>query len=115
MFLTNCTGEYFAIKGTITSDQLEKAIDESSKSPKKFAEILVDMGFITQEDVSAMLTFKEESKKRFILDYNAVPKGQSEFCSNEEMYKKEIDNLKAENEILKKKISQLLEIVKNYN
>ena len=109
------TGEYFAKKGLITGEQLEKAIDESSKSQKKFAEILVDMGFITQEDVSAMLAFKEESKKRFILDYNAVPKGQTEFCDKEEMYKNEIDELRAENEKLKKKISQLLDIVKNYN
>lgn len=73
------------------------------------------MGFITQEDVSTMLAFKEESKKRFILDYNAVPKGQSEFCDKEEKYKKEIEDLKNENEKLKKKISQLLEIVKNYD
>ncbi len=108
------TGEYFAKKGLITGEQLEKAIDESSKSEKKFAEILVDMGFITQEDVSSMLTFKEEAKRRFILDYNAVPKGQTEFCDKEEMYKNEIDELRAENEKLKKKISQLLDIVKNY-
>ena len=109
------TGEYFAKKGLITDEQLEKAVNESSKSQKKFAEILVDMGFITQEDVSAMLTFKEESKKRFILDYNEVPKGESEFCDKEEMFKNEIAELKAENAKLKRKISQLLDIVKNYN
>lgn len=109
------TGEYFAKKGSITQEQLEKAVDVSSNSNKKFAEILVDMGFITREDVSAMLAFKEDSKKRFILDYNAVPKGQSEFCDKEEKYKKEIEDLKNENEKLKKKISQLLEIVRNYD
>ncbi len=109
------TGEYFEKKGSITGEQLEKAVDASSKSQKKFAEILVDLGFITQEDVSAMLTFKEESKKRFVLDYNAVPKGKNEFCDKEEMYKKEIADLKEENEKLKKKILQLLEIVKNYD
>ncbi len=109
------TGEYFAKKGLITDEQLEKAVSESSKSEKKFAEILVDMGFIQQEDVSAMLTFKEEAKKRFILDYNEVPQGQSEFCDKEEQYKNEINELRAENEKLKKKISQLLDLVKNYN
>ncbi len=108
------TGEYFAKKGMISDSQLEKAVDMSSKSSKKFAQILVDMGFITQDDVSAMLKFKEESKKRFVLDYNSVPEGKSEFCDKEEMYKKEIEDLKCENEKLKKKISQLLEIVKNY-
>lgn len=109
------TGEYFAKKGLINDEQLEKAVTESSKSQKKFAEILIDMGFITQEDVSAMLAFKEESKKRFILDYNAIPSGKSEFCDKEDMYKNQIEELKAENIQLKKKISQLLEIVKSYD
>ena len=108
------TGEYFAKRGLISGEQLEKAVFESSNSQKKCAEILVDMGFITQEDVNAMLTFKEESKRRFILDHNEVPQGQTEFCDKEEMYKDEIDKLKAENAQLKQKISQLLDIVKNY-
>lgn len=107
------TGEYFRQKGVITDEQLEKAVDISEKSHKKFAEILVDLGFITRDDVSAMLAFKEESKKRFVLDYNTVPQGKNEFCNKEEQYKKEIEDLKRENEILKKRISQLLEIVKN--
>ena len=59
------TGEYFAAKGAITEDQLEEAVSKSSASQKKFAEILVDMRLISQEDVKAMLTFKQESKRRF--------------------------------------------------
>lgn len=106
------TGEYFRQKGAITDEQLEKAVHISAKSQKKFAEILVDLGFITQDDVSAMLTIKEEAKKRFILDYNTVPQGKNEFCDKEEMYKKEIADLKTENEKLKKQISQLLEIIR---
>ena len=106
------TGEYFRQKGAITDEQLEKAVNISAKSQKKFAEILVDLGFITQDDVSAMLTIKEEAKKRFILDYNTVPQGKNEFCDKEEMYKKEIADLKTENEKLKKQISQLLEIIR---
>ena len=106
------TGEYFRQKGAITDEQLEKAVHISAKSQKKFAEILVDLGFITKDDVSAMLTIKEEAKKRFILDYNTVPQGKNEFCDKEEMYKKEITDLKTENEKLKKQISQLLEIIR---
>ena len=106
------TGEYFRQKGAITDEQLEKAVHISAKSQKKFAEILVDLGFITKDDVSAMLTIKEEAKKRFILDYNTVPQGKNEFCDKEEMYKKEIADLKTENEKLKKQISQLLEIIR---
>ncbi len=107
------TGEYFKQKGVITDEQLEKAVNLSTKSQKKFAEILVDLGFVSQDDISAMLTFKEESKKRYVLDYNTVPEGKNEFCNKEEQYKKEIEDLKIENEKLKKRISQLLEIVKN--
>lgn len=109
------TGEYFKTKGLISDEQLEKAVSISSNSTKKFAEILIDLGLITSDDVNAMLAFKEESKKRFILDYNSVPKGESEFCSKEYAYEKEIADLKEENEKLKKKISQLLEIVRNYD
>ena len=108
------TGEYFAKKGSISKEHIEKALEQQSKSSKKFAEILVDMGLITQDDVSAMLAFKEDSQKRFILDYNEVPKGREEFCDKEVQYKKEIEDLKSENQKLKKKISQLLEIVRRY-
>lgn len=108
------TGEYFAKKGAISKEHIDKALEHQSKSSKKFAEILIDMGLITQEDVSAMLAFKEDSQKRFILDFNEVPKGREEFCDKEKMYKKEIEELKAENKKLNKKISQLLEIVRQY-
>ena len=108
------TGEYFAKKGSISNEHIEKALENQSKSSKKFAEILVDMGLITQDDVSAMLAFKEDSQKRFILDFNEVPKGKEEFCDKEAMYQKEIEDLKAENKKLSKKISQLLEIVRRY-
>ena len=106
------TGEYFRQKGAITDEQLKKAINISSQSQKKFAEILVELGFITRDDVAAMLTFKKEAKKRFVLDYNTVPQGKSEFCDKEEMYKQKISNLESENAKLKKQITQLLEIIR---
>ena len=109
------TGEYFAKKGVISEEHIKKAIDLQSKSSKKFAEILVDMGLITQEDVSAMLSFKSDSQKRFILDHREVPEGEEKFSDKEAEYKKEIEDLKTENEKLKKKISQLLEIVRSYD
>lgn len=109
------TGEYFVQKGIITKEQLEKAVNSQPNSSKKFAEILIDMGFISQDDVSAMLAFKEEAKKRFVLDSNSVPDNETEFCKKEYEYKAEIESLQAENTMLKKKISQLLEIVKTYD
>ena len=109
------TGEYFEKKGLITHEQLLKAVNASSKSSNKFAQILIDMGLITSDDVGAILAIKEESKKRFILDYNNIPQGKEEFCDKETFYKKEISDLQKENEQLRRKISQLLEIVKNNN
>lgn len=109
------TGEYFAINGKITNSQLEKAVEVSKNNDKKFAQILVDLGFVTQDDVSAMLAFKLNSKERIVLDYNNVPKTETLFCSKEDEYLKIIEDLKLENAQLKKKLAQLLDIVKNYD
>ena len=102
------TGEYFEKTGLITQEQLKKAIEISKTSDKKFAQILIDLGFVKKQDVYSILEYKNEANKRFVLDYNAVPK--TENCDN--IYEKEIADLKLENEKLKKMITQLLEIVK---
>ena len=108
------TGEFFLKKGIINEEQLEKAIQKQSKSSKKIAEILVDMGFVSQEDVNAILSYKLDSQRRFILDYNEIPQGKEVFSDLTKKYESQIEELKAENEKLKNKISQLLEIVRNY-
>ena len=55
---------------------------------------------------------KEEAKKRFILDYNTVPKPETTFSDDSQKYQEEIANLKDENLKLKGKMLQLLELVK---
>ena len=55
---------------------------------------------------------KEEAKKRFILDYNTVPKPETTFSDDSQKYQEEIANLKDENLKLKRKMLQLLELVK---
>lgn len=55
---------------------------------------------------------KEESKKRFILDYNTVPKSETTFTNDNQKYEEEIAALKDENLKLKRKMIQLLELVK---
>lgn len=55
---------------------------------------------------------KEEAKKRFILDYNTVPKPETTFSDDSQKYEEEIANLKDENLKLKRKMLQLLELVK---
>lgn len=111
------TGEYFKQKNAITVDQLHQAIVEHNRltgngTPCKFGEVLVSLGFITENDIKAILILKEEAKKRFILDYNTVPKSQTEFSSDAQKYEDEIAKLKEENIKLKRKMLQLLELVK---
>lgn len=106
-------GEYFKQKGRITVDQLQKAILENrDANDKKFGEILVQLGFIEQEELLAVLVLKEEAQKRFILDYNTMPKPETEYSSTDKKYEDEIATLKDENVKLKQKMVQLLELVK---
>lgn len=111
------TGEYFKQKGIITVDQLQQAIlahreAQESGNPKRFGEVMVALGFVTEDDLKAILILKEESKKRFILDYNTVPQTDTTFTNDSQKYEEEIAALKDENIKLKRKMLQLLELVK---
>lgn len=113
-------GEYFKQRGTLTVDQLQKAIlanrdAQESGNPKKFGQILIELGFVTEDDIKALVILKEEAKKRFILDYNTVPKPEATFTNDNQKYEEEIANLKDENLKLKRKMLQLLELVKRNN
>ncbi len=110
-------GEYFKQKGQLSVDQLQQAIlanrDAAEKGqPKKFGEILVELGFVKENEMKALFVLKEEAKKRFILDYNTVPKPETTFSNENQKYEEEIANLKDENTKLKHKLLQLLELVK---
>ena len=110
-------GEYFKQRDTIDVDQLQKAIlahrdAQESGNPKKFGEILVELGFVTDNDLKALLVLKEEAKKRFILDYTTIPKSETTYTNENQKYEDEITKLKDENIKLKRKLLQLLELVK---
>lgn len=111
------TGEYFKQKGVITVDQLQQAIlahkaAQDSGNPKRFGEVMIELGFVTEDDLKAILILKEESKKRFILDYNTVPQTDTTYSNDNQKYEEEIATLKEENLKLKRKMLQLLELVK---
>ena len=106
-------GEYFKQRGTINVDQLQMAIlTDRDTVDKKFGEILIQLGYITEKDLKPIISLKEEAKKRFILDYNTVPKTDTEYCNKNQQYEEEINSLKEENSKLKKKLLQLLQMVK---
>lgn len=111
-------GEYFMQRGQITAEQLEKAILAQKESaqvnnPKYFGEILIQLGFIKDEDLKALLKLKTEAKKRFVLDSTAMPKLEIQHSNDKSMYEDEIKKLKDDNRKLKRKLSVLLEMVKN--
>ena len=109
------TGEYFMNNGSLTENQLNSAVDNyknNNKDNKKFGQILIDCGLITKKQLDMLLSFKEEAKKRFILDYNDVPKVKQEYSKNSDQYAKQISDLKEENKLLKTKLEQLLSMVK---
>lgn len=110
-------GEYFKQKGALSVDELQKAIlafrdAQESGTPKQFGQILIDLGYVTEADLKALLQLKEEAKKRFILDYTTVPKPETTFTNENQKFEEEIAKLKDENLKLKRKMLQLLELVK---
>jgi hypothetical protein len=103
------TGEYFVSNGTISKTELDNAVTyQKSNTHKKFGQILIDLGLISEKQLATLLAIKEEAKKRFVLDYHDVP----EISDNENEQEKQITKLKSENNLLKTKLEQLLTMVK---
>ncbi len=105
-------GEYFLHRGCVTQEQLDKAICAAENSDKKFAQILADLGFISYNDAISALMLKQEAQTRFVLDYNITPKCEHELSATQKT-DSEIEKLQKENLHLKKKLTQLLELLKN--
>lgn len=108
------TGEYFKRVGKINVDQLEMTIrrqkeltDQGQKA--KIAQVMIDLGFVTEKDTHALMIIKEEAKKRFILDASIIPEGVT---GNDSKYVAEIDELKKQNAVLKAKLAKLLSMFK---
>lgn len=101
------TGEYFVNSGKISSNELENTPNFGNK--------LVELGIISKKQLDTLINIKEEAKKRFILDYNEVPKINQQYAKETDTYIKQIEELKAENARLKAKLEQLLTMVKKYD
>ncbi len=108
------TGEYYKRVGKINVDQLEITIRKQKELAaqgiqKKIAELMIELGFITQKDTSSLMVIKEEAKKRFILDSSIIPDGVT---GNDSKYINEINELKKQNMVLKAKLAKLLSMFK---
>lgn len=111
------TGEYFKRVGRINVDQLEQTILKQKEyndkgTPKKMAEIMISLGFITEKETISLLQIKEEAKKRFILDTTILPKEVNVDQVSAKSNTEEINKLKEENEKLKDQLRKLLAFVK---
>ena len=108
-------GEYFKRIGLIDIDQLENAMriqkeSEQANQKKGFASILIDLDLVTRDDTDSILLIKQESKRRFILDFNSDKiKINSEQLRADEDAKK-IERLTYENNLLKNKLRELLKM-----
>ena len=103
------TGEYLVNSGKISESELDTAVERQTNENKKLGQILIDLGLISKQQLDAILKIKEEAQKRFILDYNEVPKLYHEYSDKAA---KQIQDLKEENNKLKTKLEQLLTMVR---
>ncbi len=110
-------GEYLKRIGLIDVDQLETAMriqkeSELANEKKGFASILVDLDLVTRNDTDNILLIKQESKRRFILNFNTSAQSQSQTEIQLAKDEKTIERLTYENNVLKAKLRELLNLGK---
>ncbi len=111
------TGEYLIRAGKMTIEQLDEVLtkqEEINASGKHvfIAELMVQMGFVREQDVKSIIFMKEEAGKRFSLNPDDLPT----IAMERENYDIRVENtrLKEENEILKQKMDALLTFIKDH-
>lgn len=117
-------GEYLIKLNKITIDQLDQAlrtqkyIEQSIGERTGLAEVLINLGYITQKDTESILFLKEESKKRYIPDagcddatLNLATSGKfNKLTKEHEEMKKQLDMAMSENAQLREQLRKLLKI-----
>lgn len=112
------TGELLKRLGKIDVIQLEAAIREQKRRVEagnniRIADVMIELGYITQKDVKIILLFKEESKKRFIMGLGLASLKMEKQATVAQVYQnmqRELKRLEHENRILKSRLRKLLNI-----
>lgn len=112
------TGEMLKRLGKIDVLQLEKAIRiqkdrNESGNPVKMAELMIELGYITDKDINILLAFKDDAKKRFVMGIGfslVKPHNEQETQILVKGMQKEIKRLDEENRILKNRLRKILNI-----
>ena len=108
-------GEYFKRIGLINAEQLEQAMRIQKESAlanerKGFASILIDLNLITRNDTDEILTVKQESKQRYILNFNNDSNPNDQNVRALAAAEKQIEKLSYENKILKAKLRKVMNL-----
>ncbi len=112
------TGELLKRLGKIDVIQLEAAIREQKRRVEagnniRIADVMIELGYITEKDVKIILLFKEESKKRFIMGLGLASLKMEKQATVAQVYQnmqRELKRLEHENRILKSRLRKLLNI-----
>ena len=112
------TGEMLKKLGKINVMQLETALRAQKErydrgESIKMAALMIELGFITDKDISILLSFKEDASKRFVLGIGfslVKPKNEAEAQTLVKSLQKEIKRLDEENKILKNRLRKILNI-----
>lgn len=113
-------GEYFTRIEKITIDQLneglkqQQQIQDSTGDKVGIAGVLMNMGFVTEQDIQAILKIKDESKKRFIFNMKIDSFESSSSTTDDDLISLKETNtrLLRENKILKDQLRKILNIKK---
>lgn len=112
------TGEMLKRIHKIDVMQLEKTLRvqkmrEQEGRPIKTAELMIELGYITKQDIEVLLAFKEDANKRFVMGIGfslVKPRNDEETQTLVKGLQKEIKRLDEENKILKNRLRKILNI-----
>lgn len=112
------TGEMLKRLHKIDVMQLEKALRlqkmrEAEGKPVKTAELMIELGYITNKDINILLAFKNDAKKRFVMGVGfslVKPTNDEETQTLVRGMQKEIKRLDEENRLLKNRLRKILNL-----
>lgn len=112
------TGEMMKRLHKIDVMQLEKALRiqkmrELEGTPVKMAELMIELGYITERDVAILLAFKDDAKKRFVMGIGfsfVKPTSEEDTQTLVKGMQKEIKRLDEENKLLKNRLRKILNL-----
>ena len=111
-------GEYVKRLDKINVKELDDVLrkqkihnEENPNSKMKIGELLVNMGYVANQDIDKILYIKDESKKRFIVSTNNAQTSTSQTNTiNQQELLQRIQKLTQENNLLKEKLRAIFNI-----